>query len=125
MISASIKAEKYKTVVTGSGHEVVVDEPFDLGGMNTGFTPLELLSGSLASCVAITLRMYADRKKWQVDEIKVDVEVLDLLIKKTIYISGNLDETQLTRLSAISANCPIGKILGQANIIETIIFNQE
>lgn len=124
MISASIKNDQYQTVVKSIDHQLIVDEPVDLGGNNSGFSPLDLLAGSLASCVAITLRMYADRKQWAIDEIKVEVEVLDLLIKKTIYVSGVLDEGQLKRLSSISESCPISKMLSKVNIIETNIVSR-
>lgn len=125
MISASIRNDHYQTIVKSTDHQLTIDEPLDLGGNNTGFSPLDLLAGSLASCVAITLRMYAERKQWQIDEIKVEVEILAQGIKKTIYISGVLDEGQLKRLSAISESCPISKMLGKVNTIETIILNQK
>lgn len=125
MISATVKNDHYQTVVKSIDHQLTVDEPLDLGGKNTGFSPLDLLSGSLASCVAITLRMYADRKQWQIDEIRVEVDILELVIKKTIYISSNLDDSQLKRLSAISESCPISKMLSKVNTIETVVVNQK
>ncbi len=125
MISASIKNEHYQTVVSSIDHQLAVDEPLDLGGKNTGFSPLDLLAGSLASCVAITLRMYADRKQWEIDEIRVEVYVVEFVIKKTIYITSNLDEGQLQRLSAISESCRISKMLSQSNKIETLIVNRK
>jgi len=125
MISASIKNEYYQTVVRSIDHAMTVDEPLSLGGKNTGFSPLDLLAASLASCVAITLKMYAERKQWQIDEIRVEVDLVELAIKKTIYISSNLDEGQLQRLSAISESCPISKMLSKVNKIETFIVNRK
>lgn len=125
MISASIKNEYYQTVVRSIDHAMTVDEPLSLGGKNTGFSPLDLLAASLASCVAITLKMYAERKQWQIDEIRVEVDLVELAIKKTIYILSNLDEGQLQRLSAISESCPISKMLSQTNRIETLIVNRK
>ena len=125
MISASIKNEYYQTVVRSIDHAMTVDEPLSLGGKNTGFSPLDLLAASLASCVAITLKMYAERKQWQIDEIRVEVDLVELAIKKTIYILSNLDEGQLQRLSAISESCPISKMQSQTNRIETLIVNRK
>src|SRR2546423_11082030 len=55
-------------------HSVASDEPQDTGGDDTGPSPQELLAASLASCTAITLEMYAERKGWDVGEVEVDCE---------------------------------------------------
>ena len=57
------------------GHELVVDEPRDRGGTDTGPRPTQLLAASLAGCTAITVEMYADRKGWDVGQVEVDVDV--------------------------------------------------
>src|SRR4029077_12711755 len=57
------------------GHVLVVDEPADRGGTDTGPRPTQLLAASLAGCTAIPVEMYADRKGWDVGAIEVDVDV--------------------------------------------------
>ncbi len=57
------------------GHALVVDEPADRGGTDTGPRPTQLLAASLAGCTAITIEMYAERKGWDVGAIEVDVDV--------------------------------------------------
>lgn len=64
-VKASTTEENYQTLLTAGQHQIVADEPIDNGGKDTGFTPKELLASSLASCTAITLKMYADRKDWK------------------------------------------------------------
>ena len=55
-------------------HEIVADEPRDDGGSDEGPSPQELLAASLASCSAITMEMYAERKGWDVGDVVVDVD---------------------------------------------------
>ena len=74
-ISAKIDTRLYRTEITSaSGNIVIADEPQEVGGKNLGFSPSELLASSLASCTLITLRMYVNRKKWEVSEINVKVD---------------------------------------------------
>ncbi len=56
------------------GHHVGVDEPADTGGDDTGPNPQEMLAASLASCTAITMEMYAQRKGWDLGELEVEAE---------------------------------------------------
>lgn len=105
-----------------TGITIISDEPLDNGGKNLGFSPTELLASSLAACSSITLRMYADRKKWDLAEVRVDVElkrdeeVNKTFIERKIGFSGNLTEEQKKRLILIATKCPLHKIL--TNIIE-------
>ena len=55
-------------------HQITVDEPEDAGGTDTGPSPQELLAASLASCTAITMQMYAQRKGWDMSGVEVDCE---------------------------------------------------
>lgn len=106
------------------GNRVLADEPQELGGGNTGFSPDELLRAALAACTSATLRMYADRKGWDLQEVNLELDfVWDKELSKTtihreIYVSGNLDEEQRARLLSIANLCPIHKVL--SNPIEII-----
>ena len=72
-VNASIGTEKYYTKVTAGDHIIYTDEPIDKGGGNKGLNPFELLAASLATCTGATLRMYIDRKEWDIPTIDVEV----------------------------------------------------
>ena len=125
-VKASIGREHYKTLVTGQhGHTVAADEPADRGGSNEGMTPGELLASSLASCTAITLRMYADRKGWPLEraDITVDIETDNSMnityIGLNVLLTGTLDEVQKKRLMEIGGKCPVHKLLDNPVHIKT------
>ncbi|MCX2473865.1 OsmC family protein [Pedobacter sp. MC2016-05] len=115
MVKATINKAHYACSVTNGSHEVIVDEPIELGGTHKGFAPKDLLMASLASCVAITLRMYVDRKGWAVDKIEVEVnmgiENAEDVFLEEITCTGNLSEDQKQRLEVIASKCPVSKIL--------------
>lgn len=115
MVTAIIGKDQYKTELITSGHYLIADEPAEKNGTNLGPTPQEFLLSALASCTAITLRMYADRKQWPVDLVKVDVSVETTKEKSTfkceISIEGTLDESQRAKMVQIAKSCPVHKIL--------------
>lgn len=104
------------------GHELVVDEPRDRGGTDTGPRPTQLLASSLAGCVAITMEMYAERKGWDLDELEVSVEVayegaVPNDYEVSISLPDGLDEEQRRRLLVIATKCPVHKVLaGEASV---------
>jgi putative redox protein len=125
MVSATIGKEHYRTELFIAGHTVIADEPQDLGGTNLGPSPGQFLMLSLASCTAITLRMYADRKKWSVDKIKVEVasEKVDnkTLFKREVSFEGAIDDEQRKRLLQIANSCPVHKTLTNPIEVQTIL----
>ena len=123
-ITATIGKEKYRTVIESDTHSFVTDEPLDLGGKDLGPDPGELLSASLAACTAATMKMYADRKGWDLEEavVKVDFKKLEKTqencFTKKITLKGNLDETQKQRLHEMASKCPIHRLLtGEISIV--------
>ncbi|MEN5231661.1 OsmC family protein [Sphingobacterium faecium] len=126
-VKASIGTDKYKTSVIAGKNSILVDEPIDKGGLDLGFQPQELLAASLASCTAITLKMYADHKQWTINSFQVDVMIEQSEDKSTtkfvrkISFDGNLDEKQHNRIVAIANACPIHKILLSQIAIDTIL----
>lgn len=125
-VSSSIKTDLYKIEIRSpSGNVLIADEPLDLGGKDEGFSPKELLIAALAACTSATLRMYADRKQWDLQEVKIDLD-LDrndsenkTYINRKIRLIGNLDEEQRARLLDIANKCPIHKILSNPIGIQT------
>ncbi len=98
------------------GHSLVVDEPEGAGGTNIGPSPTRLLAASLASCTAITVEMYADRKGWDVGDLEVEVETsyegpVPTQFDVTLKLGGNLDSGQIEKLLVIAGKCPVHKAL--------------
>jgi putative redox protein len=116
-ITASIGTELYKTEIQSETNFIISDEPESSGGKDLGFEPKELLASSLAACTCITLRMYANRKGWNLTDIKVvvtfETDPLENKFKivRNIQLFGDLDTDQKARLVNIADKCPIHKIL--------------
>jgi putative redox protein len=114
-------SQQYITTIANANHTVISDEPIDVGGHDTGMKPMELLHGALAGCTSITMRMYANRKEWDLGEITIDVERIENegeepYLAKKIQFSANLDDAQKAKLMIIAGKCPVHKLL--ANAIE-------
>jgi putative redox protein len=99
------------------GHTVVVDEPAQVpGGTDAGPSPTRLVAAGLASCVAITMEMYAERKGWEVGpvEVEVDLEYEDYVPRSfdvTLRLPSGLTGEQRQRLIAVARRCPVHKVL--------------
>jgi putative redox protein len=104
------------------GHTLVVDEPHDRGGTDTGPRPTQLLAASLAGCTAITVEMYADRKGWDVGRLEVDVDAVYEGTMPSSYtvalkLPPELSAEQRERLLRIAEKCPVHKLLvGEASV---------
>lgn len=121
--SAVIGRAQYQTVVKSGNHTIIADEPIDDGGTDTGMSPYNLLMASLASCTAITLRMYINRKMWVIEEITVDLEMYrtekGIFIESKLKFKGEVTDEQKKRLITIADACPIHKILIGNMVINT------
>lgn len=120
VIEATIGKGHYKTVVSNGKLQLPADEPLISGGTEEGFSPTELLYSALATCTCITLRMYADRKQWPLESIKVILsqeraaeEKGGILLEQSIELSGDLTDEQRDRLLEISKHCPVHQLLAQ------------
>jgi putative redox protein len=104
------------------GHELILDEPPDAGGTDTGPRPTQLLGASLAGCIAITVEMYANRKGWDVGRVEVTVDMeyeghVPNTFNVSVALPGDLDDEQRRRLLAIATRCPVHKVLaGEARV---------
>lgn len=117
-IASSIKKELYKVnIESPTGNVLVADEPIAMGGNDLGFSPKELLTSALAACTSATLRMYADRKGWDLEEVKLEITLErddkenKTTINRKLELIGNLDDSQKSRLLAVANACPMHKIL--------------
>ena len=108
---------RYETVIHTGTHQLVADEPVDKGGTNLGPAPHQLLLSSLGTCIAITVRMYADRKQWPLDSVRVILNMDErtaegpVVIRRRLEFTGGLDDDQRRRLSDIASRCPVHKTL--------------
>jgi len=123
--TASIGRETYRTELQARTHSVLADEPVDAGGTDLGPRPGDFLRMALASCTAITLRMYADRKKFHVDRIDVKVSNGPFDGKSTyrteIELTGSLTDEQQQRMLQIAKLCPVHKILTNPIVVNTTL----
>jgi len=108
-------------------HTVTADEPKEEGGTDTGPSPQELLAASLASCTAITMEMYAQRKGWDVGEVTVHVDYepaqrgSPTRFKMVVDFPKEIPEEQRERLMQIGAKCPVHRVLeGEVMFEETV-----
>jgi putative redox protein len=107
----------YAHALTVRDHALIADEPEAKGGTDSGPDPQELLALSLASCTAITVEMYADRKGWDVGPLEVDVDYetdpkgqcsrFDVVMK----LPTELSEEQVEQIKAIAGRCPVHRTL--------------
>ena len=125
--TAVIGIDAYKTELNARTHKLIGDEPIDVGGKDLGPRPGDFLRMSLASCTAITLRMYSNRKNMDVKQIEVTVSngpTTDKTVYQTeIKITGNISDADRERLIQIAKKCPMHKILTNPIQIEhTLTF---
>jgi len=120
-------ASGFRSDVSLSGHTLIADEPEDYGGTNMGPTPYDLLSGALATCTSMTIRMYADRKKLPLDSVTVSVRHDKIHAKdceeceqrdgridrfeRELTVDGDLTDEQLERITEIADRCPVHRTL--------------
>ncbi|RMG57874.1 MAG: OsmC family peroxiredoxin [Bacteroidetes bacterium] len=118
-VAAHLIGDTYTTELENGDNTFLADEPESVGGANKGMRPHEILISALASCTAITLRMYASRKQWQVDEIHVQATLKRAMtdegyrayIHMDLDVKGDLGEKERARLLQIARACPVHKTL--------------
>ena len=116
--------EKFYTDVLVSHHLLHTDEPEENGGGDRAPKPMDLLCSALASCTVMTLRMYADRKGWNVGEIKADFWIdreEGVYHKRIAFPGAELDESQTKRLLEVADKCPVSKFLLSSPRVETTL----
>jgi putative redox protein len=116
------RRQGYEHEVEIREHRLIADEPEDHGGSNAGPRPTELLAASLASCTAITIEMYADRKQWDLGEVEVAVDYGEPSAGGTasfevkITVPAQLSEEQRDRILVIAGKCPVHRTLAAQDV---------
>jgi putative redox protein len=129
-VHAVIGTEKYQCSIEWRNGKFISDEPLSSGGKDLGPDPYTLLMSSVASCVLVTLRMYIDRKNWDIPSLTVNVnmyhetinDIKTTIIDRDLILGENVPDEQKTKLQEIASHCPISKIL-EGNIkLRTFVF---
>lgn len=115
--------------IEGGRHRLVVDEPIAAGGTDAGPAPTRMLAVGLASCIAITIEMYAERKEWDVGAVEVEVDVTyedftPSSFAATIRLPPGLSEEQRERLLVIARKCPVHKVIASETPVSDRIEDQ-
>ncbi len=120
----------YRAVVQVGAHRVVLDEPVGVGGTDTGPTPGEMVATALGGCIAITLRMVADRKGWPLEAVDVDVVRSSVPVEGQrprqrfdvgVKLHGPLDDAMRAELTRITERCPVHRLLSPGSDIVTTV----
>jgi putative redox protein len=128
--------DKFTTQIKAGNHYLIGDEPETYGGNDFGPSPYDFVSAGLATCTAMTIKMYADRKKWPIEEVNVHIEHNKIYgedcgacensstakidkFTRVIELKGELDYSQKARLLEIANKCPVHKTLLSEIKIET------
>jgi putative redox protein len=122
------KNEAFKTTLTAGKHELISDEPESVkGGQDAGPDPYDYLLMGLGSCTLMTVKMYAERKGWELEDLYLELRhnkrhaedcaecedpksKIDY-IEKELIVKGDLTKEQLEKLLDISKKCPVHRTL--------------
>jgi putative redox protein len=119
-VTAVIGETPYVVTLSDATHEWLADEPLEAGGGNRGPNPHQLVLSGLGACTAMTLRMYADRKRWPLSGVTVELQLNPdgapagggSEIRRRITLRGDLTPEQRERLLEVANACPVSKTLG-------------
>ena len=136
-VIARLGDDGYTTDIMAGGHPILADEPKSAGGQDLGASPYELLNAALGACTAMTLQMYAKRKKWPLEEVRVHLNyskshIQDSIeykdpntridhFERVVEVEGDLNQEQLERLLEIADKCPVHKTLSTPNFFKTTV----
>ena len=116
-IAAVEGAAGYAQTIRAGHHRLSADEPASTGGTDTGPGPYGLLLAALGACTSITLRMYAQRKGWELGELEVEAEYqpaergAPTRFSLVVRLPEGLTQEQVDRLMVIAAKCPVHRTL--------------
>jgi uncharacterized OsmC-like protein/pimeloyl-ACP methyl ester carboxylesterase len=134
VVSETGEGRYQQSIITGR-HRLIADEPLDVGGLDSGPSPYDLLLAALGACTAMTLRMYAERKSIALEQVSVQLRHAKIhaadcatcetstgqidRIERLITLAGDLDDTTRARLLEIADKCPVHRTLTSEVDIQT------
>lgn len=127
-LTGTIGSQKYLCTINWRNGQLIMDEPENVGGKDLGIDPFSTLLAALAGCTLSTLRMYIDRKGWDIPEINISVNLhqesspeFTTIIKRDITFPSEISLEQKERLLLIADKCPISKLLKGKITINTTL----
>ena len=131
-VAVQIGSDRFTTEIVAGKHHLLADEPESAGGNDLGPSPYQLLNSALGACTAMTLKMYADRKKWPLEKATIHlshnkeysedsanpeeksskIEVFE----RELELEGDLTEDQRKRLLKIANKCPVHRTLTDSSV---------
>ena len=114
--NVSAAATAYRQEIATGSHHLVADEPASAGGQGAGPAPYDYLLASLGACTAITLQMYAEKKGFELGNLRVELTLFknregDTRIERVLHSSAELSDHQRQRLLDIAGKTPVTKTL--------------
>lgn len=119
--------EGYRTTIVSGHHITHADEPIEAGGTDLAPSPTEMLMGALGSCIAMTMKMYAERKGWPLTGVDIELDFERFSAKdypaytgteqfvheiyENIVLQGDLSDEQKMRLLEIAKKCPVSRVI--------------
>lgn len=120
----------FQLKVRAGSSTFIVDEPIGIGGLGSGPNPYDLLSAALGTCSVMTMRLYASRKKWPLERIRVKVthrrSELDAIdtFSREIQLQGSLSDEQQHKLLEIVSQCPVHKTIERGSeVVTSLVFS--
>jgi putative redox protein len=125
----------FRTEISAGRHGLTADEPASVGGGNAGPSPYDLLLAAIGACTAMTVRMYAARKGWPLEEVVVAIrtrrshaadcaecaehekELPRLRLERRVELRGPLSDEQRTRILTIADRCPVKQALQHGIVV--------
>lgn len=121
-VSIQSSGSNYAHQISNGRHSLVADEPASLGGQDAGMAPFDLYLASLAACTAITLRMYAEKKGWDLGEFSAQLsssrdEAGKLQVHRVLAATGPLSDEQWDRLLDVVSRTPVTLVMREGATI--------
>ncbi len=120
---------RFQAQVTSGSSTFLVDEPVSQGGLGSGPNPYDLLSAALGACTAMTIRLYAEHKKWPVTHVRVNVthhrQTLAArdVFSREIVVDGPLDAEQKAKILEMAERCPVHVTLDRGSDVRTTLVH--
>ena len=115
---------KYQVEARMGDAAFLIDEPKEFGGLGSGPNPYDLISAAVGACTTMTIRLYAERKKWPLAKVRTAVrhtrtslEMMDRF-ELDITLEGDLDAAQRAKLMEIAERCPVHLTLARGSQVE-------
>lgn len=139
-VAVSLGNQGYTTEIVAGKHLLIADEPEDAGGNNDGPAPHDFVLAGLGACTAMTLRMYANRKEWDLQKVVVHLnhrkdykegEGSEENSQKISYISrvidlyGDLDKEQRNRMLEIANKCPVHRTITESPVVQSMLMKND